>query len=565
MLQELVIRNFAIIDDLHITLGDGLTIFSGETGAGKSIIINAVNLLLGSRASARMIRTGAEAAELEALFRVASDGPAARLLMEYGYVDGQELLVRRIISRSERHRTTINGRLATLQILNALTVNLASISGQHEHQGLLREDQHLQILDQFGGLVSLRDDLAARYRTIVSLLKRRDHLKRSKQRRSEHLALLEFQQKEIVGAAILPGEDLLLEQERLRLKNVEVLVRTVQEAVDTMYGAQGAVLERLLMIHKELDRASRIDPQLAPIAANLADTAYRVEDLAAELRTYTNSLQMDEERLEAVEERLDVLLKLRRKYGGSLEAVATHLQQITRELSEAGDSDAKIAATEEELAACHDAIRLSARQLSRRRLQTARRLARKVVAELATLEMARTRFEVELRPIAADAACPAQLTVDGAALSDTGIDQARFLIAPNVGEDLRPLALIASGGELSRVMLALKAMLAETESVETVVFDEVDAGIGGSVAEVVGRKLSELARFHQIICITHLPQIAKFGDHHFRIEKQVRSGRTRTRMSHLKDAARIEEIARMLGGEKITRATLDHAREMLNI
>jgi DNA repair protein RecN (Recombination protein N) len=563
MLKELSIRNFAIIDDLHIRFDAGLTILSGETGAGKSIIINAVNLILGSRASTDMVRTGAESAELEALFDVAPQSRTAQTAADMGYDMTEGLLVRRVISRAEGNRSYINGRLATLQVLSAITENMASISGQHAHQGLLKEDQHLLMLDQFAGLMTQREAVSALVREIIPDLKHLRELRARQARQAELTELLEFQQKEIAAAGLAPGEDRELEQERTRLKNAGALVEAVQGGVDTLYSASGSVAERLTEVRRNLERMGRIDPQVGAKAEACAEIVYRVEDLVEELRAYLKSVEFNDRRQEEVEERLDALNRLKRKYGGSLEAVLEKLASSTAELSAIENISTGIAAVEDRLRERHAATARQAAALSKKREAAAKRFAARVAAELSTLKMADTEFAVALSATPADPDTDPHLVVGTHAVSESGIDRAVFTIAPNVGETLKPLVAIASGGELSRVVLALKSILAASESVATIVFDEVDAGIGGAVAEVVGRKLAALARHHQVICITHLPQIAKFGDQHFKISKHVASGRTRTAITLLSADDRTREIARMLGGEKITRVTLEHARELL--
>ena len=563
MLKELCIRNFAIIDDLQINFSAGLTILSGETGAGKSIILNAVNLLLGSRASADLVRTGAKNAELEAFFEIPESGWVADIMSKHGYAPSEGLLVRRIISRSDTNRVYINGRMATIQLLNAITENLASISGQHAHQLLLKEDQHLLILDQFGGLTPLREEVGAYFQQMIPLLEKLEKLNTLQNQQAAHRELLEFQLNEITVANPTEGEDKTLEQERLRLKNAEQLYQVVYNSIESLYSAPGSVIEKLVDVKKDLDKISQIDPELKSKSANLSDSTYQIEDLIEGLRSYLNSIQMDEKELEAVEERLDTLNKLKRKYGGSIEAVFEKRKSIQQDLSNLENIAESIRDTETEISQLHSQLKDRALTLSRKRKQTAESFAKKVIHQLATLMMQKTEFKVSLQCLPVDEKTNAYLAADHHMLTATGIDRAIFLIAPNIGETLKPLVSIASGGELSRVVLALKALLAKTDSVETVVFDEVDAGIGGGVAEVVGKKLADLANHHQVICITHLPQIAKFGQQHYRISKHVSQGRTRTLIHLLNDKDRHKEIARMLGGEKITQTTLAHAREML--
>ncbi|MFZ1955752.1 MAG: AAA family ATPase, partial [Desulfobacterales bacterium] len=329
MLQELSIRNFAIIDDLRIQFAPGLTILSGETGAGKSILINAINLVLGSRASAALIRTGYEAAELEALFHVSPRSAAARTMDASGYTSGEGLLIRRIVSRTDSNRIYINGRLATMQLLCTITENLASISGQHAHQNLLKEEQHLLILDQFGGLLPMRQAIFEAYHEMLPLMEKLERLKALKNRRAQQVELLQFQRGEIESAALTEREDARLEQERNRLKNSELLFQTVYQAVEEIYSGQGSVAEKLAAVRKNLEKADRLDSALSTGVDHLTQINFLLEELVDHLRSYLKTVETDENRLEAVEERLDLINKLKRKYGGSLEAVLAHSEAIS--------------------------------------------------------------------------------------------------------------------------------------------------------------------------------------------------------------------------------------------
>ncbi|MBW1812719.1 MAG: DNA repair protein RecN, partial [Deltaproteobacteria bacterium] len=537
MLQELIIKNFAIIDDLHICFSDRLTIISGETGTGKSIIINAVNLILGSRVNAALIRTGSGTAELEAMFKIEHGTRAAAIMEEHGFDISEGLLIRRVISNSDKHKIYINGRIATVQMLTSITE----------------------------GLMPLRQQVYHCFHETVPLTKKLNDLMKLKDTQTERIDFINFQKNEIISASIVLDEDKSLEQERIRLKNGEELYRITHGSIETLYSAEGSILERLAEIKKELDKAGQIDPELMAKAKGIDEIVFGVEDIAGQLSNYLKNIQIDEGRLEEVEARIDTLQKLKRKYGGSLEAVLSFLKSIENELSEIENVSEKISETEAKLAMQHEKLVELAAELSEKRKAAAKTLAGKVESELTSLKMDQSAFEVSLRTAQAADDTDPHLVADGSVIKETGMDQATFMISANVGEDLKPLANIASGGELSRVVLALKAILAQSESVETVVFDEVDAGIGGGVAEVVGKKLATLADHHQIICITHLPQIAKFGNHHFSVSKNVANGRTKTVINQLSEEDRLEEIARMLGGEEITQTTLDHAREMLNV
>lgn len=563
MLQELSIKNFAIIDDLKISFSKGLTILSGETGAGKSIIINAVNLILGGRASSGLIRSGESTAELEALFKISSKSPVGKAMGKNGYDPKEGLLIRRVIARNNRHRIYLNGKMATAGILHSITENLASISGQHAHQGLLKEEQHLLILDQFGGLIPLRNRIYSCYHRIIPLINDLNDLKKLKNQRDERTQLLKFQQKEIMSASVTPEEDILLDRERMRIKNSEALFQAVHKSIDELYNAPGAVIERLLSAKKEIERAASIDSELIVKAENTGQAAFQVEDIVQELQNYLKKIRIDSNRLETIEDRIHTLNGLKRKYGGSLQAVSAHLESIEQELSQIESISDRINEIKNKLAGLHEKLIGLVTDLSIKRKHVAKTLSKKVEKELATLKMTGTRFKVLFEICEENPDKNPYLSTQGSIIGETGMDRITFLIAPNVGEPLKPLAGIVSGGELSRIVLALKAILAKTEFVETIVFDEVDAGIGGSVAEVVGKKLAALAAHHQIICITHLAQIAKFGDHHFSIAKNISNGRTKTTIQFLNHKDRVREIARMLGGAKITGATLEHAREIL--
>ena len=563
MLQELSIRQFAIIDDIRIVFEDGLTILSGETGAGKSIIINAVNLLLGSRASEKMIRTGAETAEIEALFRVETDSPVARSMETYGFSVSEGLLIRRIISRNDRHRVYINDRLSTMQVLKTLTQHIASISGQHAHQGLLREDQQLLILDQIGGLSPLRKKVQEAYHRLLSSIQSYRQLIQLKDRQQDQLELLRFQHQEIQAARISIGEDVELEQEIARLKNAEVLLEVIHSSIDSLYSASGAVVERIMEVGKRLAQASRIDAALEPPSDALSESAYKIEDVVASLRTQMEGIQVDEGRLEAAEARMDFLIKLKRKYGKTLQDVVEKKSVIEQSLTQVENLSGKISESHKALVDLQTQTGALCEALSEKRQAAARHLSRVAEMELATLKMNQTRFQVSLIPVVSNSAPDSFLLLGDRLMTEAGFETARFLIAPNIGEELKPMSEIASGGELSRIVLALKAILAQTDAVETIIFDEVDAGIGGTVAEMVGNKLATLSRFHQVICITHLPQIARFGDHQFKIAKQIMNQRTATTIHKLTHEDRVNEIARMMAGENVTAKTLAHASEMM--
>ncbi|OQX62792.1 MAG: DNA repair protein RecN [Desulfococcus sp. 4484_241] len=562
MIQEIAIKNFAIIDDLRIRFDKGLTILSGETGAGKSIIINAVNLLLGSRASATLIRTGEKSAEVEAVFLVGQNTQPASRLKHHGYEPDEQIVVKRIISSTNHNRIYINGSLATMQVLADITGNLASISGQHAHQQLLNEDIHLLLLDAFAGLSGLREKVASSFNKLLPMLHQRRQLLELQADHARRRELLEFQRDEIEKARVAEGEDEKLERERKRLKNARELYALVYESVETLYDANGSIIEQFAAIRGNLEKALNIDDTLGKQLNTISEMEAGAADLAGELRGFLSGLELDETSLEQVEERLDTLTRLKKKYGSTLADVISRLEKIKQELAGLENLSEQIDDLEKKISKKRDELSRVAVELSGKRQKAGVSFARSMEKELSELKMEGTKFDVVFSHTPAGENTNPYLVADGKVITESGIDKISFHMTPNVGEEPKPLASIASGGELSRVVLAIKALLAGKESVETLIFDEVDAGIGGETAEVVGRKLAALSRFHQTICITHLPQIAKF-DHHYRIEKHVESGRTTTKITRLDEENRVLEIARMTGGKKITEKTLAHAREML--
>lgn len=565
MLTDLSIRHFAIIDDLSVSFGEGLTVLSGETGAGKSIIINALNLLLGGRASASMVRTGEESAEVEGLFTVPFDSLVAEKMKAAGLEPDGGLLVRRIISATNRHKVYINGRLATMQLLAELTENLASISGQHAHQALLKEELHLLFLDRFAALIPLRTKVEKAFQALSPLLEELKRKKALAARQKEQEELLRFQKGELDEADIQPGEDDALEEERVRLKNAESLLRTASQSSAALYTHEGAIYEQLVMIKKDLEKGAQADAAMAAFLGEAEEICYRVEDLARNLESYASGITMDGAALEAAEERLDLINKLKRKYVGAnaelSELLAKHAA-ISKELSSVENLEVEMEGLESDISKAREALFSLCVTLSEKRKKAAGKLARLVERELKNLEMPNARFNVAMTPLGPESTGAVEHE-DGTRMGENGMDRAVFHIAPNPGEAEKPLAKIASGGELSRVVLAIKTILAEGDAVGTVVFDEVDSGIGGGVAEVVGMKIREISAHHQVLCITHLPQIAKFGHNHYQIEKRVIKGRTCTSITPLGKEERVSEMARMLGGVELTQATMDHAREML--
>ena len=556
MLRELAIRNFAIIDEMTVAFRKGLTVISGETGAGKSIIIGAVNLLLGERAHADMIRSNEDAAIVEASFAVGEMETLKDKLRQAGCEEGDELVVRRIVSRSGRNRVYINGNLATLAMLAEIGESLVNVCGQHEHQMILNAENHIDILDEYGGLLPLRREYAELYEVVRSYQARIDELRKLEKRRAEREDYLRFALGEIEQASLRNGEEASLIQERQVLDNSQKLIDYAERAEDTLYGRAGSVLDELRSALSVIREIRKINGALKLSEQELDDVYYRIEDWALSLREYAKKLVFDPDRVEAVRERLELIGRLKRKYGGSSEGIFTRQAEMAEELRGLLSIADEIEEAERVIAAKGSELLTKARMLSERRRKASLYLEEAVEGEIGRLRMEAARFEVLFSRLPGDEGGKPSFDAKG-------IDSLEFYLSTNPGEDMKPLNRIASGGELSRIILSLKKVLARAGSVGTIIFDEVDSGIGGATAQTVGQVLKDVAAHHQVLCITHLPQIACFADHHYRVVKVLTEQRATTSIEVLADGDRIEEIARMLGGIDLTEKTREHAREML--
>jgi DNA repair protein RecN (Recombination protein N) len=553
MLKLLRINNIALIPSLELELGPGLTLLTGETGAGKSILIDALGLVLGDRASPDLIRSGEERATVEAVFEVPG---AAALLDARGLpADGEEIVLRRELQASGKGRATLNGALVPLSLLRELGPRLAVVHGQHEPQGLLDPAAHLVLVDHFAGEDARAiGELFRELRSTDAALERLRGDRREAERRRE---TLEFQASEIEHAGLAAGEEETLRAERVRQANAGRLASLSGEAFALLYDDEAAALTRLGQVWKRVEELAAIDPEFRPFVQAKADWLPPLEDLARFIRDYRGRLEVSPGRLDEIESRLQAIERLKKKYGATVSEVLAFGARCRDELRTLGSPEEQERKLEERRAQAAAAYLERATALSKRRRAVARDLVRRVQAELALLAMEKTRFEVLFTPADPEAA------LDPSGWTEQGLERAEFLLSPNPGEELRPLARIASGGELSRLMLALKSVVRADVAGLTLVFDEVDAGIGGRVAEVVGRKLKLVAERQQVLCVTHLPQIAAFADRHLAVRKQVTRGRTQTDVDTLSEADRVEEVARMLGGETVTPTARLHAREML--
>ena len=555
MLNELSIKNFAIIDELQVSFSEGLNVISGETGAGKSIIIGAVSLLLGDRATTEMIRSQADTATVEAIFDVTGNQPLRDKITDMGFSDSEELVIRRVISHSGKNRAFINGQSATLINLSAVSELLINICGQHEHQVILNAENHIDILDEFGDCMVQRteyEEIYNRYQQTKSEIDRLRNLSRSREEKAD---LYKFQLKEIQDIHPLPAEDTTLADEKKVLVNAQRLTDCANRAFDLLYGDKDSAMVKLKEVELQIKEIKKIDASLNIADADMEGSVIALQETALILRDYIKNIYFDEDRLVAIDDRLELLNRLKRKHGGTLEAVLNKKQEIEESLKTVFSLEEELEKLNREKDKIKEHLKQSAGKLSRQRQEAAKKLEDAVDREIRALNMPHASFDVNFRKAAGDVS---------ESFGPKGIDEIEFYLSANKGEEAKPLNKVASGGELSRIILALKNVLSRTGSVSSIVFDEVDNGIGGAVAEIVGRKLKEVSANHQVICITHLPQIACFGEKHLHVSKKIVKGRTITSVNELEGEQKIEEISRMLGGVNVTEKTREHAREMLN-
>ncbi len=568
MLLELHIRDFAIIDRLDLEFGPGLTLLTGETGAGKSIIVDALALVLGDRADPALVRAGAPQAVVEAVFDLNGAPPeTARRLAELGLEAEDGLLIlRREVQAGGRSLGRLNGRTVPASVLQQVGRRLVDIHGQTENLSLLRPAEQLELLDRYGGLEPARQEFAGlvqRYRRLRAEI---DGLRRALADRDRRLELLEFQVNEIRSARLQPGEEERLTEEHRRLSNAEEIRRRAEAAYAALrQGRPGRppALDLLAEAALELKALAEFDRGLEPYLSELTDVTERLADLARALRAYAEGVEADPARLAEVEERLKLIDRLKRKYGPTVADILAYAEKAGAELEQTLTGEERLAELEAELAELRAELALRAGELSRCRREAARRLEAAVGSELEALKLGHARLEVSFgtEPAPEDEGLPAEGGT--AAFDPTGIDRVEFLVATNPGEPLRPLAKVASGGETARLMLALKVVLAEADPVPTLVFDEVDVGIGGRSGQVVGETLWRLGRHHQVLCVTHLPQVAAFADDHLAVGKELAQGRAAVRVRRLAEAERVAELAAMLGGD--TAANRRSAGELLAI
>jgi DNA repair protein RecN (Recombination protein N) len=562
MLVQLHIENYALIDRVAVEFGPGLNILTGETGAGKSMIMGALGLVLGQRASTDVIRTSGKPTRVEALFDISACTQLRQLLHMLDIeTDDATLLLKRVVHQ-KGSRCYVNTHLATLTMLQDIGQHLVDILGQHHHHTLMQRDQQLGLLDAFGKLTDEGAELREMYHRYQDLEREQHHLRQSEQERLQRQDLIEFQLQEIDGAALQAGEEEQLEQERHLLVNAEKLHDLASEAYGVLYQNDASALVLLSTALDRLTQLANLDPKQEALRDALQDSFYALDDAAHSLRDYGEHMDVDPARLQELEDRLALIVRLKRKYGNTIEDILKHRDAIAFEQQSWGQHEKRLEQLETELNQYRQALKSQAITLSDKRQQAAGRLEHAVQQELQDLNMAHPVFRITHRLRHSETG-DFMVGTEYVTLTADGIDDITYMFSSNPGQTPKPLARIASGGELSRVMLALKSVLAREDQMPTLIFDEVDAGIGGQTARVVGEKLHRIARSHQIFCITHLPQIASHGDQHYRVEKSADADQTTTRLRPLEFAERIDEIARMTSGDEITEATRRHAEEML--
>ncbi|MDX1419783.1 MAG: DNA repair protein RecN [Rubricoccaceae bacterium] len=567
MLRSLSIRDYALIERLEVEFDSGLNIITGETGAGKSILLGALGLLLGDRASTEAVRTGAKKAVVEGVFDHADEGRLPALLREHAVEPDPDgvLIVRREVSPTGS-RAFVNDTPATLDVLREVASHTIDLHGQHEHQSLLRTETHVELLDNFGGLGGLVETYRTRYADVARLTRERDALVKRETELRQQKELIGFQIEEIDRAAPVLGEEEELEAERRILENAERLYEATAALYEQLSESDDALYDRLVLVRNQLHDLARIDASFDDTLAEVRSAEIVLKEATQFLQDYNARIEFNPERLDEIRERLGELDFLARKYGGTVEAVLAFREEIGQTYELAANFEGAIAALNGRVAEAQERLSRAAYRLSQKRHEVAQRIEEMIAVELATLGMPHAQFVVRFGLQDDEGgwiAFPEGNRTRRVAAYPAGADLVEFHISANLGEDPKPLAKVASGGEIGRIMLALKTILAKSERLPILVFDEIDTGVSGPIARRVGESMHRLAQYHQIIAITHLPQIASLGDVHFAVEKVVEEGRTKTRIRTLDEPERAEEIALLLAGDAPSEAALQSARELI--
>ena len=568
MLKNLSIKNYALIDELELEFGSGLNIITGETGAGKSIIIDALNLILGERATTEEIRAGSEKAVVEGVFTISGNKKVQRLLSDAEIEYEEEMIVRREVNQKGQSRAFVNDTPIPISQLKLLGDFLVDLHGQHEHQSLLRPETHIDLLDDFGGLENLIRDFRNAFRDLNSSIKELTELTSKRDALKEKRELYAFQIKEIDEINPVPGEIDKLEAELKILENAEKLYESSTKLYEILYNSENSIHDQLVVVRNQLEDLSQIDKSFESTKEECESAKAVVDEITRFVQSYSSKIDFNPQRLEEIRERLGVLTMFKKKYGGSLEAAIEYREKIGKEFALAENFDEEIKKLQSGAETARTKVSEIAERLSAKRRDVAERVTKSIVGVLGEIGIEKAQFETEisnrkyeaedgrLKPLA-------RLGKDYYETTDKGFDIVEFYVSTNVGEEPRPLAKVASGGEISRIMLALKTILAKSDRLPLLVFDEIDTGISGRIAAKVGRSLKTLSGFHQIIAITHLPQIAGMADTHFRVEKIVRGKRAVTQVSRLSEEERVVEVAKLLSGDDITQASISGAKELI--
>ena len=566
MLTFLNISNIALIDELTVEFDRSLNLLTGETGSGKSIIVDALGVLIGGRFTSDLLKAGRDRGSIEGLFYVSRNRELERLLADAGIEiesqDGAELIIRRELAANGRNKIFINHQLAAQSLLRELRPFLVDIHGQGDQQTLFDTATHVELLDTFAGVAALKDEVTACFKRWSSLQRELGELSKEEAEKFQMIDTLRFQIDELERARLVVGEDEQLDEERRRLNNVEKLTTLGAESFGLTYDDSDSAITRIRQTARRVEELAGYESSFREYVDGLETSLALLEDLASSLRDFADKLEFSPARLETIEDRLAELSRLKRKYGGSIETALEHLARSQDRLRQIERSDERESELKRDFATAHTAYIERAQKLHRERVRAAKNFERAVESDLAEVAMEQASFQVQINSPAAT-----ELNADGATDSFTanGIDHVEFYFSANVGEAIRPLARVASGGEASRLMLVLKTVAGASEFPRTIVFDEIDSGIGGRVSEAVGLKLKKLSKTNQVFCVTHQPQIARFADSHLLVRKEAIAGRTEVTVDRLDRRGRIEEIARMLTGAEITESARRHARELLKM
>ncbi|CUS99232.1 DNA replication and repair protein RecN [Candidatus Kryptobacter tengchongensis] len=566
MLRSLYVKNYALIEEVQVEFKSGLNIITGETGAGKSILIDALGLILGERASSEVVRKGADKTVVEGIFYVGGNKKIKKILEDNGIEFSDELILRREVSAKGQSRCFANDSPISLAVMKEIGNHLVDLHGQHEHQSLLRVETHIELLDDFGGLLGMVEEFRKEIHKLENLYKQLDELKQKEKLLKEKKELYEFQLKEIETINPQVGEIEELESELRLLENAEKLYEATAQLYSLLYGSEKSIHDLLVVVRNQLEDLSAIDKRFQSYVEEARSAQAIVDEITSFIQSYNSRIEFNPERLEFIRERLHALNRLKKKYGGTIESVIEYRDKIRREFELAENFEDEITKVEkkidEQIKICSEV----AERLSLKRREVAETVSKIIVGVLAELGIDNAQFEVKIenRP-KKEGRCYVRLGKECYEVTSRGIDFVEFYISTNIGEDLKPLVKVASGGEVSRIMLALKSVLAKSERLPLLVFDEIDTGISGRIAQKVGQSLKNLSRYHQIIVITHLPQIASLADTHFVAEKVIQDGRAVTKIRELEIEERIREIAKLMSGEEVTQASIESAKELMGL